>query len=55
MFSRSIIDDSRSVIDDSKNIIDDSIVTFQLVASFTIDIYNQDIFIAQDTGKKGSC
>jgi hypothetical protein len=45
MFSRSIIDESRSKIDAS-------MVTFQLVASFTIDIYNHDIFIAQDTGKR---
>ncbi len=58
MFSRSISDNSMSVIDDagsiiynsrtiidnSKSIIDDSRVTLQIVASFTIVIYNHHIF-----------
>ncbi len=48
--SGSIIDDSGSIIDDSGSIMDDSIVTPQLVASFTIVIYDHHIFIVQDTG-----
>jgi hypothetical protein len=52
MFSGSLIDDSRSIIDDSRSIIDDSRVTLQLVASFTIVLYNHEIFIAQATGLK---
>ncbi len=44
--SRSIIDDSRSIIDDSRSILDNSGVRFQLAASFTIIIYDYQIFIA---------
>jgi hypothetical protein len=40
----STIDDSRSIIDDSMSIVDDYRVTLQLVASFTIVIYNCHIF-----------
>jgi hypothetical protein len=38
MFSRSMIDNSRSIIDDSR-------VMLQLVASYTILIYDDNIFI----------
>ncbi len=48
--SRSIIDDSRSIIDNSRSVIDDSSVMLQLVASFTIVIYNHHSFIVQATG-----
>ncbi len=58
--SRSIIDDSRSVIDyprraigDSYSIINYSRVTLQLVASFTIFIYNcydRHVFTVKATG-----
>jgi hypothetical protein len=43
---RSIIEDSRSIIDDSRSIIDNSGVRLQLAASFTIIIYDYQIFIA---------
>ncbi len=52
MFFSSIIDNSRLVIDDSKSIIYNSRVTLQLVASFTIAIYNCHIFIVQAIGWK---
>ncbi len=50
MLSRSIIDDSRSITGDSKCAMDKSRVMVQLVASFTIVIYDCHIFIAQATG-----
>ncbi len=40
IYSNSIVDDYRSVIDDSR-------VTVQLVASYTIVIYDDHVFIAQ--------
>jgi hypothetical protein len=49
--SRSIIDEPGSIIDDTRSIIDYSIVMLQLVASFTIIIYDRHIFIAQATEK----
>ncbi len=52
MFFCSIIDNSRLVIDDSNSIIDNARVTLQLVASFTIAIYNCHIFIVQAIGWK---
>jgi hypothetical protein len=48
--SKSIIDDPRSVIDNSRSINDDSRVMLQLVATFTIIIYDHHIFIVQVTG-----
>ncbi len=52
MFSRSVIDNSRGVIDYSRSVTDnswsandDSRVMLQLAASFTIGIYNHNIFI----------
>jgi hypothetical protein len=49
MFSRSVIDNYRSIFDDCRIVIDDSRATLQLVASFTIVIYNFRNFIAQAT------
>jgi len=48
--SRSVNDDSRSVIDESRITIDNSRVTLNLVASFTIVIYNCHIFMVQARG-----
>jgi len=64
MFSRSIIDyfrsitdvsesitnNSKRITDDPRSITDDIRETLQLVASFTIIIYNHHIFIVQATG-----
>ncbi len=41
---------SRSIIDDFRNIINDSRVMLQLVASFTIPIYDDKFFIAHING-----
>ncbi len=49
---RSIIDDSRSIIDDSRSRIDNSRVMLQLVASFTMVIYDHHIFIVQTIGER---
>jgi hypothetical protein len=49
MFSRSVIDNYRSIFDDCRNVIDNSIATLQLVASFTIVIYNFHNFIVPAT------
>ncbi len=49
--SRSILDDSRILIYDSRSIADDSRVMLQLVASFTIVIFDCYIFIVQVTGR----
>jgi hypothetical protein len=48
--ARRVIDNSRSIIGNSRSIIDDSRVMFQLVATFTIVIYDHHIFIVQVTG-----
>jgi hypothetical protein len=50
IFSRSVIGNYRSLIDDAKSIIDESRVTFQLVASFTVVIYNRHMYVVQTTG-----
>jgi hypothetical protein len=49
---RSIIDDSRSIIVDFRSVIDNSRVMLQLVASFTIVIYDHLNFIVQTIGER---
>jgi hypothetical protein len=48
--SRGLIDDSRGIIEDSRGITDDSRTILQLVASFTIVIYDHHILKVQATG-----
>jgi hypothetical protein len=47
---RSVTDDFRSVTDDFRSVTDNSRMTLQLVTTFTIAIYDRQIFIVQGTG-----